>query len=973
MQFSLDVVTDGSEHTTSTIFLTVSRSRLASCDKVYTDNDCKDAGDEHDTITARYALSGISTLTSRLAADQKLKLSPVRAVFCPSIECTDASLSPNIPCVTGIPSLLLSLSNYSLTGKLHIVGGKKMDIYVNDVAEIILQNRRYPKIDTCVVPLEIDMPLTWWKVYDDEYVHVHARFYCKIESAENESFDDSSRYNNGIQIGGSRSDDDSSPNRQNQERRKPTDIVYIFTLHREKYSFAVFPPNLGNCGENILHPLPAEVDYTSQEPGCREGKPLEFILHVNPHYCLPPVIHGFPCEEWKIQVHPKVQILAKSHVATIRTGINKNKNDEFGGTDEGLLIRSLDQARILHSQLPFAYPLDASSERSLDLNTASPSSGFVKCEKRGYSRLCSLLRIRSCTSLMLDTKSKDNDSEITTRQALVINRKAIIENNMVKSRDNAKVSGGVFDLIGLNKNKIRELLPDLKSFYTTRNQMTTCSAITGVSSRSSIRDFNEINLSSSDEEGARSSIKSRDGDEIDITDNGDTEDLVSGPYTKYVMHSKDTFHPKKRKASEVSDLERPTSNQFCTTCPLNNTVPQLIVLGTGCASPAPLRGSSGYAIFLPTVHSGTPCLDLSIVMECGEGFLTMLGRHTSNCRLGVSESRKQTFERNLSAIHMIWISHAHLDHYGDLPNLLHEITSIKERGSGMCICYDRKGNPQKQRKSKRNCDDKNIGVYGNRHRPVCKRCERTLPPFVVAPSKVLRFLDISLQCKNGQSNGERIYIGVTQREFSSSPFCQQIREDILGIDLLTESKDNSSCATYRPIDFLVNIPVDHCPDAFACVIGINVPSATGQISSIFTLGYSGDTRPSLNFIRACNNLRSTRHLNVSLLLHEATFDDDDKGKTEASKKKHSTVMEAMDVARQIKANAVLLTHFSQRYPKYPPGYQTHNTWDGHLRTSKELKIASAYDGMTVPLKENLSHILPVLGSLAAIFISSENV
>ena len=35
-------------------------------------------------------------------------------------------------------------------------------------------------------------------------------------------------------------------------------------------------------------------------------------------------------------------------------------------------------------------------------------------------------------------------------------------------------------------------------------------------------------------------------------------------------------------------------------------------------------------------------------------------------------------------------------------------------------------------------------------------------------------------------------------------------------------------------------------------------------------------------------------------------------------KRHSTVGEALEVAEQMKAKALILTHFSQRYPKIPP-------------------------------------------------------
>ena len=53
----------------------------------------------------------------------------------------------------------------------------------------------------------------------------------------------------------------------------------------------------------------------------------------------------------------------------------------------------------------------------------------------------------------------------------------------------------------------------------------------------------------------------------------------------------------------------------------------------------------------------------------------------------------------------------------------------------------------------------------------------------------------------------------------------------------------------------------------------------------------------------------------TVLLHEATFDDELQG--DAMAKKHSTTSEALGVGRAMGAKRVLLTHFSQRYQKIP--------------------------------------------------------
>lgn len=98
---------------------------------------------------------------------------------------------------------------------------------------------------------------------------------------------------------------------------------------------------------------------------------------------------------------------------------------------------------------------------------------------------------------------------------------------------------------------------------------------------------------------------------------------------------------------------------------------------------------------------------------------------------------------------------------------------------------------------------------------------------------------------------------------------------------------------------LQSVPVDHCANAYACVL------QSGEANA--KLAYSGDTRPCEALTKAASN--------ASLLIHEATFEDS--LVDEAIEKKHSLVREAVGVGQQAGARATVLTHFSQRYPKMP--------------------------------------------------------
>lgn len=117
-------------------------------------------------------------------------------------------------------------------------------------------------------------------------------------------------------------------------------------------------------------------------------------------------------------------------------------------------------------------------------------------------------------------------------------------------------------------------------------------------------------------------------------------------------------------------------------------------------------------------------------------------------------------------------------------------------------------------------------------------------------------------------------------------------------------------------------PVKHCPDAYAISI---------CFSHKFKLVYSGDTEPCQALIEIGQG--------ADLLIHEATFDPD--MIQDARKKKHSTIEEAIHVAETMNAKRTILTHFSQRYPKFPKGVPLDCA---HLQTT----LSVAFDGYCLP-------------------------
>ena len=80
-----------------------------------------------------------------------------------------------------------------------------------------------------------------------------------------------------------------------------------------------------------------------------------------------------------------------------------------------------------------------------------------------------------------------------------------------------------------------------------------------------------------------------------------------------------------------------------------------------------------------------------------------------------------------------------------------------------------------------------------------------------------------------------------------------------------------------------------------------------------------------------------------MLIHECTFENDKQ--KEAVEKSHSTVHEAITVASAMQAKNLLLTHFSQRYPKM------FKLDEKDLKSLSDVKVAMAFDSMRVGLDQ----------------------
>ncbi|MCL7024959.1 hypothetical protein MKW94_019610 [Papaver nudicaule] len=240
----------------------------------------------------------------------------------------------------------------------------------------------------------------------------------------------------------------------------------------------------------------------------------------------------------------------------------------------------------------------------------------------------------------------------------------------------------------------------------------------------------------------------------------------------------------------------------------------------------------------------------------------------------------------------IWISHMHADHHTGLASIL------------ALRCQLLKGTSQ----------------------------EKT---FVIAPTQLKNFLDAH-QCAE-DLNMQFLYCGRTlDVEWEGFESYHKEPESLgeLTEDFKIQQKLKKMLGEVG-LEALISVPVIHCRDAFGLVLkAVERHNTDGKTIPGWKLVYSGDTRP-------CQKLKDESK-EATVLIHEATFED--KMVDAAIAKNHSTTKNAIETGEG--AYRVILTHFSQRYPKIPVFYETH---------MRERKTCIAFDNMSVNIAD-----LPVL-------------
>ncbi|KAK9682402.1 hypothetical protein RND81_10G071500 [Saponaria officinalis] len=360
---------------------------------------------------------------------------------------------------------------------------------------------------------------------------------------------------------------------------------------------------------------------------------------------------------------------------------------------------------------------------------------------------------------------------------------------------------------------------------------------------------------------------------------------------------------------------------------------EIVLLGTGSSQPSKYRNVS--SIFINLFSKG------SMLFDCGEGTLGQLKR-----RFGVEGA-----DDAVRSLRCIWISHIHADHHTGLARILalrrdllkdipHEPLLVIGPGQLMRFlnAYQRLEELDMQFLDCRYTTHDSWDSFENSN----SDSDEPTPSNSESPVESTLFSKGSPMQSYWQKPGSPVTNGVVVQRLTS------LKKVLREAGLKT----------------LISFPVRHCPQAFGVSLtaaarrsdnvgemipGSNSPQAFGvsvsaasrrsdDVGEMMIAGwkivYSGDTRPCPQLIEESRG--------ATVLIHEATFEDG--MLDEAVARNHSTTKEAIEVGDEAGVYRIILTHFSQRYPKIPV------FGDAHMHNT-----CIAFDLMSINLAD-----LPVL-------------
>ncbi|KAI3879587.1 hypothetical protein MKW92_017985 [Papaver armeniacum] len=308
---------------------------------------------------------------------------------------------------------------------------------------------------------------------------------------------------------------------------------------------------------------------------------------------------------------------------------------------------------------------------------------------------------------------------------------------------------------------------------------------------------------------------------------------------------------------------------------------EIVLLGTGSSQPSKYRNVT--SIFINLFSKGGLLLDFYI-------FVLPILYMNIHCDMIMNRFGVTGADDAVKGLKFIWISHIHADHHTGLARILALRCQL---------------------------------LKGTVHEPI----------IVVGPRQLKRFLDayqrledLNMQFLDCGHTTEAKWEGFESQSFQRSAEedvnkddgVKEIAQNLRRVYLLKEAawrvtgRDQEILAKQLRSGSSDQCSVVHCPQSFGVVLeAASRLNNEGKTIPGWKLVYSGDTRPCQELKDACQG--------ATVLIHEATLEDT--MVEEAIARNHSTTMEAIEVGEG--AYRIILTHFSQRYPKIPVFDETH--------------------------------------------------
>jgi ribonuclease Z len=293
---------------------------------------------------------------------------------------------------------------------------------------------------------------------------------------------------------------------------------------------------------------------------------------------------------------------------------------------------------------------------------------------------------------------------------------------------------------------------------------------------------------------------------------------------------------------------------------------EVITLGTGSALPSKYRNVSATLLRVPGIGN--------YLFDCGENTLGQLQRVFN----------PEELIDVMKDLRMIWISHLHADHHLGTAAVIKAWYKLVHNGI-----------PTNEQASLDNGMVANPSTFGLSvisHEGMLKWLREYSSVEDFGFSRILPF-QIS-PVKFNEESGSKLTLTTGKNDstaYSEAAYVLK-QEDYKAVLGLT---DIQACL------------VKHCHGAMAVTFTFPHCASDTQTVKPLKVSYSGDCRPCKGFTIIGRD--------STVLIHEATFDDELGG--DAKAKKHSTTSEALAIGASMNAQAVILTHFSQRYQKIP--------------------------------------------------------